>query len=83
MTERQAQGDDSARGDDDEAIPGADDVAASRGTGETDDPDRAGGGPRAGGSTEYTANTEPGPESPEDAPPKAADLDPHEPPGQG
>ena len=75
MTEREAQGDD-------EDIAGANDVAASRGTGDSDDPDRAGGGARAGSSTEYTANAEPDAEQIEAAP-RAADLDPHEPPGQG
>ncbi len=50
-------------------------------------------GRRDGGTTEYAANTEPGDseetgyvqgaeeEGPE--PPRAGDLDPHEPPGQG
>lgn len=49
-----------------------------------DDPERdadaAGGGRRAGASTEYAANAEPGPLTGDRT---AADLDPHEPPGQG
>jgi hypothetical protein len=72
---------------------------ASRGTGDPQrDADRAGGGRRAEGSTEYAANAEPGPSADhgyvEGGPEAgnreagadhgtAANLDPHEPPGQG
>lgn len=51
-------------------MPGSDDVGAARGTGDPDDPDRAGGGPRAGASTEYARNAD-----------EEAGTD--EPPGQG
>ena len=77
MTERQPDAEPEARS------PGI-----SRGTGDHDDADRAGPSEsRAGASTEYAANAEPGRpgrgyvEGGEEAPP--ADLDPHEPPGQG
>ena len=62
---------------------------ASRGKGDHRDADKAGGGRRAQGSTEYGANGEPGGgpdegdvESGEDSG-TAANLGPHEPPGQG
>jgi hypothetical protein len=62
---------------------------ASRGTGDARDAERAGAGRRAAPSTEYAANAEPGTD-PEDGYVEggtrsgtAADLDPHEPPGQG
>lgn len=60
---------------------------ASRGKGDRRDPERADGrGKRAGASNEYAANSEPGEQGyveqggEHDA---TADLDPHEPPGQG
>ena len=62
---------------------------ASRGKGDRDDADAAGSGARSGASTEYAANAEPG-RSEEDGYVEggaeggtAADVDPHEPPGQG
>jgi len=62
---------------------------ASRGKGDHRDADKAGGGRRAQGSTEYGANGEPGGgpdegyvESGEESG-TAGNLDPHEPPGQG
>jgi len=62
---------------------------ASRGKDDPRDADAAGGGERAGASTEYAANAESG-ESGEEGyvPPAegqgtAGNLDPHEPPGQG
>jgi hypothetical protein len=61
---------------------------ASRGKGDQRDAENAGGGRRAGASTEYAANaeTDEGPgdgyvEPGDDG--AAADVDPHEPPGQG
>jgi hypothetical protein len=61
----------------------------SRGKDEPDDAQRARpSGDQAGASTEYAANAEPGGsgrgyvEGGEEAP-TAADVDPHEPPGQG
>jgi hypothetical protein len=61
---------------------------ASRGKGDRSDPERAGaGGGRAEPGNEYAANAEAGEEghrkqgSQNDT--AAADLDPHEPPGQG
>ena len=69
--------------------PEAQSPGASRGKGTPDDPQRAApSGDRAGASTEYAANAEPGGpgrgyvEGGEESP-AAADLDPHEPPGQG
>jgi hypothetical protein len=63
---------------------------ASRGTGDpARDADEAGGGQRAGASTEYAANGEPGGSAEEGYveggadPGRAGDLDPHEAPGQG
>lgn len=62
---------------------------ASRGKGDHRDAEQAGGGRRAEGSTEYSANAEPeeSPDSgyvePAEKAGTAADLDPHEPPGQG
>jgi hypothetical protein len=50
------------------------------------DADAAGGGRRAGASTEYAANAEPEPSAEPDPSAEAGtagDLDPHEPPGQG
>ena len=62
---------------------------ASRGKGDRDDADTAGGGTRAGASTEYAANAEAG-RSDEEGYVEgggeggtAANVDPHEPPGQG
>jgi hypothetical protein len=62
---------------------------ASRGKDDPRDAGAAGSGERAGASTEYAANAESG-DSPEEGyvPPAdgsgtAANLDPHEPPGQG
>ncbi len=62
---------------------------ASRGKGDDRDAERAGADERAGASTEYAANAEPG-RSQDDGyvGPGAesgtdANLDPHEPPGQG
>ena len=62
---------------------------ASRGKGDRDDADAAGSGSRSGASSEYAANGEPG-RSEGDGYVEggaehgtAADVDPHEPPGQG
>ena len=62
---------------------------ASRGKGDHRDAEKAGGGARAGASTEYAANAEPdeSPDSgyvePTEKAGTAANVDPHEPPGQG
>lgn len=62
---------------------------ASRGKDDPRDADAAGSGQRAGASTEYAANGEPGGSAqegyvpPADGQDTAANLDPHEPPGQG
>jgi hypothetical protein len=63
-------------------------LGISRGEDEPDDAERAGpSGARAGASTEYAANAEAGGpgrgyvDGGEETP--AADVDPHEPPGQG
>lgn len=63
---------------------------ASRGKGDRRDADdAAGSGDRAGATTEYAANAESGQSAdegyvpPADGHDTAADLDPHEPPGQG
>lgn len=62
---------------------------ASRGTGDQRDAEGAAGGERSAASTEYAANAEPG-RSEGDGYVEggaehgtAADVDPHEPPGQG
>ena len=73
------------------AEPEGRNAGISRGRDEPDDAERTGpsrSGENAEGSTEYSANAEPGGpgrgyvEGGEEAP-KAADVDPHEPPGQG
>ena len=62
---------------------------ASRGKGDRDDAAAAGGGERSGASTEYAANAEPGHGEGDgyveggDEDGTAANVDPHEPPGQG
>jgi hypothetical protein len=69
--------------------PAPDVRGASRGQGDPQrDADAAGAGRRAGATSEYAANGEPGPsadEGPVDGADHgtAADIDPHEPPGQG
>lgn len=59
-------------------------LGASRGRGDADrDADAAAGGRRAEASTEYAANAETDPAAADGDGGTAADLDPHEPPGQG